>query len=212
MAITKYKLQTKTYKALLTQTGDYYATDISGLNWTFIVGETYTIVNYLPGDDFSNIANVISGTANTTDCVFVATGKVPTDWTNGSSITSSGGLVVDELENNLGFTVQWLYNPSIFGPGIYAAIDTEGPISNTFPSEKTHILVQSKRALSTYSAGEVSLLSGVANLGVILDEPYAEMSIDDALYIAVYDTYEGVFVGGVDNNLDHVAVSIEIYP
>jgi hypothetical protein len=210
MAITKYKLQTKTYKALLTQTGELSGTDISSLSWAFIVGETYNITNYVAGDDFSNIANVINGTINTTGCTFSATGKIPTDWSNGSTITSSGGLVVNELENNLGFPVGWVA-AEIYGSGTYVAYNNNGFENNTFPSEKTHIFVQSK--LGTNFPGEISILSGVTSAAIYDEEgAYEGMPIDDIVYLYVLDSYAGFLGGGVHNELNHVAVSIEIYP
>ena len=71
MAITKYKTDAtpcKTYKALLTQTGIVTGTSLNNFGRKLIVGEIYTITNYSDGDDFSNIANVIGGVINTTNC------------------------------------------------------------------------------------------------------------------------------------------------
>ena len=50
-----------TYKALLTQLGSQTGTTLGGLNDGLIIGETYTITNYISGDSFSNVANVTSG-------------------------------------------------------------------------------------------------------------------------------------------------------
>lgn len=60
-----------------------HVTQTSG---ALISGKEYTILTYVAGDDFSNIATVVSGTINTTGCVFTATGTTPTDYTNGSTI------------------------------------------------------------------------------------------------------------------------------
>jgi hypothetical protein len=214
MAITKYKIQnSKIYKALLTQTGELSGTDISSLNWSFIVGERYTITNYVLGDDFSNIANVISATAiNGTGCEFIATGKAPTDWSNGSTITSNGGLVVNELENNLGFPLGWYEGGGInspFGPGVYGAFhDVFGPLNNLFPSEKTHITVQSKFGYSYPFLSVVSVIASVNTFGIVI-EPDPLMNIDDYISLIVFDPYDGT---PVHNQLDHVSICIEIYP
>lgn len=214
MAITKYKIQnSKIYKALLTQTGEQGGTDISSLNWSFIVGEKYTIVDYALGDDFSNIANVISATAiNGTGCEFIATGKAPTDWSNGSLIVSEGGLVVNVLENTLGFPVGWYNDPTNpdYGQGTYVAYNNNGLENNTFPSEKTHIFVQSK--LGTNFPGEISILSGVTSAAIYDGGEYPGMPIDDMVYLYVLDSYAGFMGGGMHDQLNHVAVSIEIYP
>jgi hypothetical protein len=53
-----------TYKALLTQLGSQTGTTLGGFggfNDGLIIGETYTVTDYQSDDDFSNIANVISG-------------------------------------------------------------------------------------------------------------------------------------------------------
>lgn len=106
---------TQTYRALLSQTGVFTGTSIATFNGALIVGETYTITNYVAGDDFSNIANVISGSINTTGCEFIATGEVPVIWTNSSQLESSGNIVAQVLENTLGFDIEW----SIVSPGVY---------------------------------------------------------------------------------------------
>lgn len=52
-----------------------------------IVGKYYYINTFVAGDDFSNVDTVITGTGNTTGCVFLCTGTTPTNWTHGSSLS-----------------------------------------------------------------------------------------------------------------------------
>lgn len=76
-----------------------HVTITSGL---LTIGEEYTILDFNTGDNFSNVATVISGVINTTGCVFTATGTTPTVYSNGSTlayyqsqkatITQLGGL------------------------------------------------------------------------------------------------------------------------
>ena len=218
-----------TYKALLTQLGSQTGTTLGGfggLNDGLIIGETYTITDYVSDDDFSNIANVISGgiltysysgtsvtgltstytsggatsgegsgvqfeiyinndvyesisivnigygyasgdtitilgtnvggvspdndititvdsvttnNPNVTGCEFIATGEIPTNWSNGSTLVSSGNLVVTVLENNLGFDIEWV--DGFEGPGIYFGFNsTTGPLYNTFNRNTTFVL------------------------------------------------------------------------
>jgi hypothetical protein len=131
-----------TYKALLTDIGSQTGTtlnDFGGFNGGFIIGETYTIVNYVSGDSFSNIANVTSGVIDTTGCIFIATGETPTNWNNGSTLVSSSNLVVTVLENNLGFDIEWIED--FMSPGIYAGFNsTTGPLYNTFNRNSTFLL------------------------------------------------------------------------
>jgi len=60
-----------------------HVTQTSGV---LIVGKQYTILDFKVGDNFSNVANVVSGTINTTGCVFIATGTTPTTYSNGSTL------------------------------------------------------------------------------------------------------------------------------
>ena len=211
-----------TYKALLTQLGVQSGTDLNGFNDGLIIGETYTILDYQSGDDFSNVADVQSGgilnidyvgtgpgiytyfngltgttsglgsgasfdvyicgttynsitvvtsgvdyvvgdtitilgtelsgstpandititvngfNPNQTGCVFIATGEAPANWDNGSTLESSGNLVVTVLENNLGYDIEWITN--IISPGFYLGFNkTTGPLYNTFNRNSTFI-------------------------------------------------------------------------
>ena len=135
------------YKALLSQTGPIaLQTDINGFGGQFLIGDFYTIDTYVAGDDFSNVANVIVGNINETGCQFEATGTTPTNWSNGSTLSSSGGLVVNVIENNLGYDLSWVWNP-FGGTGYYIGInDTTGPISYSFPRLDTQIFCQTSNS------------------------------------------------------------------
>jgi hypothetical protein len=144
-----------TYRALLTQTGSQVATNLDTYNGKLIIGETYTITNYDFSADFSNIANVISGDINQTGCVFVATGATPNSWTDSTELTSGGGLIVDVLENTLGYDIDWSIAP-FGGYGYYIGVnDTTGPIINSFPRNTTEIKLTPTQPLNwpAYPAG-----------------------------------------------------------
>jgi len=70
-------------------TGNPLKFETSGL---LVVGRKYTINTFVAGDNFTSVASVVSGTINTTGCVFIATGTTPTVWTNESILTSSDDL------------------------------------------------------------------------------------------------------------------------
>ena len=68
------------------------------------VGEIYHLTDY-QGDDFSNVAYIISGIIDETGCIFVATGTTPTNWTNGSElINDENPYAISPLVVNLGYT------------------------------------------------------------------------------------------------------------
>jgi len=132
------------YRALLTQTGSITGTSLSNFNYGLIVGETYTITTGQTGDDFSNIANVVSGVINETGCVFIATGQTPTNWNNFSELVSDGDLIVDVLENTLEYDLSWSWAP-FGGNGYYVAVNnTTGPIYNSFQVDKIEMITPFK--------------------------------------------------------------------
>jgi hypothetical protein len=252
-----------TYKALLTQLGSQTGTTLGGLNDGLIIGETYTITDYIGDDDFSNIADVISGgvltysysgtsvtgftstydsggatsgegsgvefeiyinndvyesisivnlgygyasgdtitilgtnvggispdndititvdsvttnNPNVTGCAFIATGESPTNWSNGSTLVSSGNLVVTVLENNLGFDIEWV--EEIFGEGIYFGYNsTTGLLYNTFNRNTTFVLNGSNP--NPYSG---------PNLLETFVGPISLSEKDDTIVVAIFDT------------------------
>lgn len=185
LKITDGTYSVATYKALLTQTATASVQNFMNLN-TFIIGETYTITDYVAGDDFSNIANVVSGVINETGCQFIATGEIPNGWTNSSTLENSGNLVVDVLENNLGFDINWFND---FIPGTYFGINaTTGPIHNAFP--RTQVSVMTSQTAIAFAPPTQSTIfafpGGLANKDeVVVVIPYnfdAMASLENSLY------------------------------
>jgi hypothetical protein len=183
------------YSALLTQTEQITGTSITDFNYSLIIGEEYTITNYVSGDSFSNVAQVTSGNINETDCVFIATGSTPSIWSNGSELVSSGDLVVDVLENTLGFDLTWDMNPGP-GSGVYFVYnDITGPTYNTFERDKTSVITQ-----LTFYPAPVSLISVYAQPGFLVTK-------DDIVYVLVTDLDSGQ---PTDNRLYYTPVEIKI--
>lgn len=59
---------------------------------TLVVGETYKIVLFVAGDDFTNV-----GGTNVTGNIFTATGTTPTTWTNSSQLRLEYNHFIDGL-------------------------------------------------------------------------------------------------------------------
>jgi hypothetical protein len=272
-----------TYKALLTQLGSQTGTTLGGFggfNDGLIIGETYTITDYVSDDDFSNIANVTSGgilnidyvgtatngsgvfngltgttsglgsgasfdvyicgttynsitvvtsgvdyvvgdtitilgtdlsgstptndititvtgfNPNQTGCVFIATGESPANWYNGSTLVSSGNLVVTVLENNLGFDIEWVDGAG-FDPGIYFGYNsTTGLLYNTFNRNTTFVL----------NGGNPNPYSG-PNLLETFIGPVSLSEKDDTIIVAVFDT---VILESVPDSLYYFPIDIQI--
>jgi hypothetical protein len=173
-----------TYKALLTQTATFSGTSIGGFGGFsgLIIGEEYTIDDYQLGDDFSNIANIVSGIINETGCVFVATGELPAIWSNSSQLTSSGNLVVSVLTNNLGFDIEWV---DYIESGVYFGFKSNtGPLYNSFP--RNYVSVQSSQNSPFF--GEPTQLWQYVGVGGLIGDK------DEAVYLAMwnFDTMESV--------------------
>jgi len=172
------------YRALLTQTGTLIGTNIDAFNMGLIIGETYTITNYVSGDDFSNVAEPpISGNINETGCVFVAKGETPNIWANSTELTSSGELVVNVLENTLGYDLEWISSP--FGPqgGYYVAINSNtGPLLNQFPRNKTDIKVGIKYPFDFFPPIGGLTPIGISGIGNMFNK-------DSYIFIEMY--YDG---------------------
>lgn len=106
-SVTPYRI----YRALMTHTGPLlFFGDADIPEGGFILDEIYTIEDYFPGDDFSNVAEVLDGVINETGCVFRVTGDtsmieiVANNWV-GSIVSSLGNVILNVLENTLGFNI-----------------------------------------------------------------------------------------------------------
>lgn len=169
----------KVYTALLNQTGNGTSTQTNG---TLVVGRRYAITTYVAGDDFSNVANVVSGDINTNGCEFIATGTTPTDYTNGSILTDTSAPVATVLENTLGGTPVW----SRAATGIYFCT-----LPNAFPEGKTV-------CFATNSTNSSQL--------------YVRMAMDgDPNIVRLYIASDTSFID-FDNQYPDFSVEIRVYP
>jgi hypothetical protein len=180
------------YSALLTQTGSIIGTSLGDFNQGLIIGETYTITTFETGDDFSNIADVQSGIINETGCVFIATGETPTAWSRDSQLTSLGELIVDVLENDLGFDISWEQNP-FGGSGYYIGVNSSlGPIINQFPRNRTKITSEIKEPFNSSSFPFLipivaSLEGGAKDCAVFIEVLDGDAYTDNLLYYTPID-------------------------
>ena len=164
------------YRALLTQTGSITGTTILDFNYGLIIGETYTITNYVAVDDFSNIADVQSGNINETGCVFIATGENPISYNNGTELVSSGNLVVDVIENSLGYNIIWTQSP-FGGYGYYIGVrDDLNSYYNSFQRNNVSVFTNLTNPFDW----------GLPFLSIISDVE-STFSKDDTIVVSVLD-------------------------
>jgi hypothetical protein len=114
----------KVYTALLTQSGGDVIESIQSS--PLVIGTTYTISDYIPNDDFTNVG----APSNQTGVSFVATGTTPNNWNESSELTyNTGAPVVTVLENTIGNI--WF---TFISDGVYG-INSNG----LFTSNKTYL-------------------------------------------------------------------------
>ena len=148
----------------------------------YSIGDTITILGTDIGgsspenDIIITVTELNPAAPNIGGCVFIATGELPTNWTNGSTLESSGNLVVKVLENNLGFDIEWVDGAGL-DPGIYFGFNsTTGPLYNTFNRNTTFVL----------GGGNLNPYLGPNPLETFIG-PLTMIEKDDAIVVAVFD-------------------------
>ena len=195
------------YRALLTQTNTLGATGIEGFYGAFIPGETYTIEAFVYSDDFSNIANVISGNINESGCVFEATGEIPFRWDQGSQLASSGNLVVHVIESELDYSLEWAQ----LEPGIYNARNSNS-IYRSFPRRNVVINTSNGSGPGGEPSPNIEVFGAVTSvdelddsIGLIVYDRVAEAPVEGALY---YTPIEILIKQYVSDEIDTYSVTI----
>jgi hypothetical protein len=142
------------------------ATTTSG---SLAAGKVYFITTFNAGDDFSNVASVISGTINTTGCFFKATGTTPTNWSNGSTLDYSGAPYILALfKNTTGqdFGINWSYSStgSVTWSGILSPIKTLISITSQGARQVTYSISTNTIGITCYNitADPPALVNGTA--------------------------------------------------
>jgi len=128
-----------------------HVTQTSG---SLVAGKRYTILDFNAGDNFTNVANVISGTINTTGCVFDAIGTTPTTYSNGSTLAvyTTQSFTFAELFDKLIGYKSLIWNIKQTGTSAPVFVDTGGannPLKNTLGEVPT---------LTRTAAGDYNLI------------------------------------------------------
>jgi hypothetical protein len=147
----------------------------------YSIGDTITILGTDIGgsspenDIIITVTELNPAAPNIGGCVFIATGETPTNWNNGSTLESSGNLVVTVLENNLGFDIEWVDGAGL-DPGFYFGFNsTTGPLYNTFNRNTTFVL--STNNIPFFGPTTLETFTG----------PISLSEKDDAIIVAVFD-------------------------
>ena len=168
----------------------------------YSIGDTITILGTDIGgsspenDIIITVTELNPAAPNIGGCVFIATGEIPTNWNNGSTLESSGNLVVTVLENNLGFDIEWVDGAG-FDTGIYFGFNsTTGPLYNTFNRNTTFIL----------GGGNPNPYYG-PNLLETFIGPITLSEKDDTIVVAIFDTE---ILEPVSDSLYYFPVEIQV--
>lgn len=180
----------------------------------------YTIVTYVAGDDFSNVATVVSGTINTTGCVFDAIGTTPTDYSNGSTLSSyeSQSYTYAELKAGLGLNYKkYLALVSQYG--------TADPIQEDLASLDTFYVdtiggVWSRNTSGTYRYIKAGMFADPSKVDVLISRVatpniYFSYSILDDDTLQITSGTQALFTSGVqvlgDDLLAQTRIEITVY-
>ena len=173
---------------VVVNSGVYESVTVADGGYGYMVGDEINIrwVSIGGAGPQNDITITVTGlTPNSSGSVFIATGELPANWDNGSELISGGGLIVDVLENTLGYDIEWYYDPANFA-GIYAGFNADtGPLYNSFDRNATYLNIGARSFLN----GLIDVYGGIAGIA-LKDELFFigafdlqnSVSIDDALY------------------------------
>jgi hypothetical protein len=182
---------------VVVNSGVYESVTVANNGYGYRIGDSIRISgSFLGGKGENDITVTITGlTPNSSGSVFIATGELPANWENGSELISGGGLIVDVLENTLGYGIEWYYDPSNFA-GIYAGFNADtGPLYNSFDRKATYLNVGPLIQNGPPTASEI--YGGIA--GIALK--------DELFYIGVFDIQNFT---AVDDALYYLPVELVI--
>jgi hypothetical protein len=120
-----------------------------------VIGDTYEITNYTAGGNFSNVANVVSGTINTTGCVFIATGATPINYC-GTTLTE---LTIHDDYHKVKFT-QWTQNQNGGGfsyerTKVYPSVESTIYFTKLNYESKTDVIVEGRLEIRRNNGGAI---------------------------------------------------------
>jgi hypothetical protein len=172
---------------VVVNSGVYESVTVANNGYGYMIGDIIRIRgSFLGGDGTNDITVTITGlTPNSSGSVFIATGELPANWDNGSELISGGGLIVDELENTLGYGITWYYDPGNFA-GIYAGLNADtGPLYNSFDRKTTYLNIGAPNfgngLIDNYGGiGGIALKDELFYIGVWDSQNFTP--VDDALY------------------------------
>ena len=160
-----------------------HVTQTSGV---LVVGKRYTILDFNAGDNFTNVASVVSGTINTTGCVFDAIGTTPTTYSNGSTLAhyETQSYTYEDLKTGLNG------NPKVY-KALLTQSGTNAPVATVLVNTLSGTPVWSRVSIGYYKL----TLSSEFTTNKTYYPPFGEMGnilSDGSSGITLYDDTGGI--------------------
>jgi len=163
----------------------YTVTSDTSTSGALIVGNKYTLTTFVAGDDFTNVASIVSGTVNVSGCVFIASETTPTTWTEGSTITKWTGVAVDDY-------VQ------IIDTGDYNGLQKVTVVTiSTFTTDRAFVYAEANLTASYRYGFMFDLPSDYADYHSILWQGQPLSPITENEYECITDTNSYTLLSGV---------------
>ena len=183
------ELPYKSYVARVLHYGDTGQTLVDGDS--LIVGQTYkiTVDN---GGDFSNVADVLTGSSNTVGCVFRATGTTPINWRL-SEVVSYGNPVPESIQyNDLGFNTSgsWVtVRTGQYGFNFETSVDPTKVAAFFTPSSRFTIF--------SYISSDGSFYNGETNFREnLVVGAHGTPGLDSVAYTSAVSVSGSILIGG----------------
>lgn len=193
-----------------------HVTQTSGV---LVVGKRYTILDFNAGDNFTNVASVVSGTINTTGCVFDAIGTTPTTYSNGSTLAhyETQSYTWADLKTGLNG------NPKIY-KALLSQSGTNAPVATVLVNTLSGTPVWSRTGIGAYVLTLVGEFQ--ANKTHIIINPFSETGVPSDGQMGAYRGNDDTITlvsrvlvqGGVvtwndsDDMINNASITIEVYP
>ena len=183
-----------------------HVTQTSG---ALVIGKRYTILDFNTGDNFTNVANVISGTINTTGCVFDAIGTTPTTYSNGSTLAhyETQSYTYAELKAGLGIGTK-VYKALLTQTGTSAPVATVlvNTLSGTPVWSYDSVGIYYMTLASEFTSGKTGVITGSTDNS----RSYAGYRGDANIVYIEQSSNDGSFTPV--NGLDALTIEIRVYP
>lgn len=159
-----FNWQTASNKLVKKYVADLRQSNTSTTSGSLVVGVEYIINTLQPGDNFTNVGFVSTGST------FVATSTTPTVWTHSTEVINvkDSSPVATELFNNSGISFTYEY----YGEGVYAVTSSQPIFSNCgmgcAPGQKNQVTISNPISFFGGPAAAIAIFPVANNVIIII--------------------------------------------